>query len=70
MMGKLHVSDADGRWYVGMDASRALYTVLGYRRLVWLSSLPGMCGMMDVGYGWFARHRVRLGRWLGPRGKG
>jgi predicted DCC family thiol-disulfide oxidoreductase YuxK len=64
MMGKLHVSDAEGRWYVGMDASRALYAVLGYRRLVWLSCLPGVAGMMNIGYGWFARHRVRLGRWL------
>ena len=38
MMGRLHVQDARGEWYVGMDASRALYAVLGYRRLVHLSS--------------------------------
>lgn len=41
MMGKLHLRDVDGRWFIGMDASRALYAVLGYRRLVWLSCLPG-----------------------------
>ncbi|MDZ7854008.1 MAG: DUF393 domain-containing protein [Halomonas sp.] len=67
MMGRLHVQDAEGRWYIGMDASRALYTVLGYRRLVWLSTLPGITGMMDAGYRWFARRRLRLGRWLKRR---
>ncbi|AMC99904.1 ion transporter [Halomonas chromatireducens] len=34
MMGKLHVRDAKGCWFIGMDASRALYAVLGYRRLL------------------------------------
>ncbi|WP_445156866.1 thiol-disulfide oxidoreductase DCC family protein [Halomonas sp. E14] len=29
MMGRLHALDAQGRWYIGMDASRALYAVLG-----------------------------------------
>ncbi len=67
MMGRLHLQDARGQWYIGMDASRALYAVLGYRRLVWLSSLPGLAGVMDAGYRWFARRRVRLGRWLERR---
>lgn len=69
MMGRLHVRDAHGRWFVGMDASRALYAVLGYRRLVWVSTLPGLGGLMDTGYRWFARHRLRLGRWLERRGE-
>jgi len=67
MMGRLHLSDGRGRWFIGMDASRALYAVLGYRRLVWLSTLPGLAGLMDAGYRWFARRRVRLGRWLERR---
>ena len=49
MMGRLHLRDAAGRWFIGMDASRALYAVLGYRRLVWLSTLPGVAGPMDAG---------------------
>ncbi|MGE4533964.1 thiol-disulfide oxidoreductase DCC family protein [Halomonas sp.] len=69
MMGRLHLRDAAGRWFIGMDASRALYAVLGYRRLVWLSTLPGVAGPMDAGYRWFARRRVRLGRWLARRGR-
>ncbi|CAM4047590.1 DUF393 domain-containing protein [Vreelandella rituensis] len=67
MMGKLHVLDSQGAWYIGMDASRALYAVLGYRRLVWLSCLPGVCGVMDAGYRFFARRRVRLGQWWEKR---
>jgi len=67
MMGRLHVRDARQRWFIGMDASRALYAVLGYRRLVWLSTLPGIAGLMDAGYRWFARRRIRLGRWLERR---
>ncbi|MBE0488431.1 MAG: DUF393 domain-containing protein [Halomonas sp.] len=67
MMGRLHLQDAEGRWFIGMDASRALYAVLGYRRLVWLSCLPGVAPLMDAGYHWFARRRVRLGRWLARR---
>lgn len=63
MMGKLHVRDAQGHWFIGMEASRALYAVLGYRRMVWLSSLPGLAGGMNAGYRWFASRRVRLGRW-------
>ncbi|WP_447529312.1 thiol-disulfide oxidoreductase DCC family protein [Vreelandella sp. TE19] len=63
LMGKLHVLDNNGAWYIGMDASRALYSVLGYRRWVWLSCLPGLRGVMNAGYRLFARHRVRLGQW-------
>ncbi|QTF93599.1 DCC1-like thiol-disulfide oxidoreductase family protein [Halomonas sp. BM-2019] len=56
-------------WFIGLDASRALYTALGYRRLVWLSSLAGVAPLMDAGYRWFSRRRGRLGRWLAGRGE-
>lgn len=67
MMGKLHVLDNQGRWYIGMDASRALYAVLGYRRLVWISCLPVVSAVMDASYRFFARRRVRLGQWWEKR---
>ncbi|MBE0464699.1 MAG: thiol-disulfide oxidoreductase DCC family protein [Halomonadaceae bacterium] len=63
LMGQLHVRDNEGNWYVGMDASRALYATLGYRRLVKLSCLPGLRGVMNAGYRFFARRRIRLGQW-------
>ncbi|WP_246009104.1 DCC1-like thiol-disulfide oxidoreductase family protein [Vreelandella nanhaiensis] len=61
-MGQLRLKDRNGQWYVGTDASRALYAILGYRRLVRLSCLPGLRRVMDAGYRFFARRRVRLGR--------
>ncbi|MGP9765798.1 thiol-disulfide oxidoreductase DCC family protein [Halomonas sp. AOP13-D3-9] len=67
MMGQLHLRDSQGAWFIGMDASRALYAVLGYRRLVRLSCLPGLYGAMNAGYRFFARRRIRLGRWWEKR---
>ena len=67
MMGQLHLLDSKGIWYVGMDASRALYAVLGYRRLVKLSCLPGLRNVMNSGYRFFARRRIRLGQWWEKR---
>lgn len=62
MMGKLHLLDARGHWIVGMDASRALYATLGYRRWLWFSMLPGMRQALDLGYRLFAKLRPWLGR--------
>lgn len=67
MMGQLHLRGSQGNWYIGMDASRALYAVLGYRRLVRMSCLPGLYGAMNAGYRFFARRRIRLGRWWEKR---
>lgn len=50
MMGQLHLQGSKGVWYIGMDASRALHAVLGYRRLVKIPCLPGMHGLMNTGY--------------------
>ncbi|MGE6606323.1 DCC1-like thiol-disulfide oxidoreductase family protein [Halomonas sp. NPDC076908] len=70
-MGQLHLRNSLGAWYIGMDASRALYAVLGYRRLVRFSCLPGVRGLMNTGYRFFARRRIRLGQWWEKRkGKG
>lgn len=63
MMGQLHLRDSKGTWYIGMDASRALYAVLGYRRLVRFSCLPVISGLMNAGYRFFARRRIRFGQW-------
>ncbi|MBY5929647.1 DUF393 domain-containing protein [Halomonas sp. DP8Y7-3] len=62
MMGKLHLLDARGHWIVGMDASRALYATLGYRRWLSFSMLPGMRQALDLGYRLFAKLRPWLGR--------
>tara|TARA_R100001369_G_scaffold2104_2_gene6693 strand:+ start:27913 stop:28290 length:378 start_codon:yes stop_codon:yes gene_type:complete len=67
MMGQLHLRDSPGKWYIGMDASRALYAVLGYRRLVRFSCLPGVHSIMNAGYRFFARRRIWLGQWWEKR---
>ncbi|MGO2240873.1 MAG: thiol-disulfide oxidoreductase DCC family protein [Halomonas sp.] len=67
MMGQLHLRDGQGKWYIEMDANRALYAVLGYRRLVWISCLPGIRGLMNAGYRFFARRRIRIGQWWEKR---
>ena len=60
MLGKLHLRDATGHWFIGMDASRALYATLGHRRWVRLSSVPGVRGLLNIGYLGFARLRPWL----------
>lgn len=64
LMGRLYALDGAGRWYRGMDSSRALYAVLGYRWLVGLSSLPGLRQLLDRLYLAVAKRRHRLGRWF------
>lgn len=67
-MSQLHLRDSRGEWYIGMDANRALYAVLGYRRLVRVSLLTGftqrdVCRLPVF----FARRRIRLGQWWEKR---
>lgn len=65
LMGRLYALDGEGRWYAGMDSTRALYVVLGYRGRVKLSSLPGLGVMLDRLYLAVAKRRNRIGRWIG-----
>ncbi|MFC3294301.1 thiol-disulfide oxidoreductase DCC family protein [Modicisalibacter luteus] len=65
LMGRLFALDSEGRWYAGMDSTRALYAVLGYRGWVRLSSLPGLDMMLDRLYLAVAKRRNRIGRWVG-----
>ncbi len=62
--GRIIRGDGLSAW---TPAGRALYAVLGYRRLVRLSCLPGLRSMMDAGYRFFARRRIRLGPWWEKR---
>lgn len=64
LMGRLYALDGQGYWYAGMDSTRALYAVLGYRHWVRLSSLPGLKKPLDRLYLAIAKRRNRLGKWL------
>ncbi|MBB5017591.1 putative DCC family thiol-disulfide oxidoreductase YuxK [Chitinivorax tropicus] len=65
LMARLHALGEDGRLYTGMDAARAMYTAIGAGWLVAPTRLPGLRQLTDAAYRLFARHRLRIGRWLG-----
>ncbi|SEI39812.1 Predicted thiol-disulfide oxidoreductase YuxK, DCC family [Allopseudospirillum japonicum] len=65
MMRVLHVQDAKGNWYLGMDASRYLYRQLGYTTWIALSELPLLRQLCNLAYAIFARIRPYLS--LGSR---
>lgn len=50
----------DGRWIRGVEVFRQLYRAIGLGPLVWTSRLPGISQLLDCGYRFFARHRLRL----------
>ena len=60
MMATIHARDAEGNWLEGVDVFRALYRAVGFTRLVAASRLPGLRGLLDLGYAGFSRYRLTL----------
>jgi predicted DCC family thiol-disulfide oxidoreductase YuxK len=60
LMSRIHARLADGTIVEGVEVFRRLYAALGSSRLVALSRLPGLAPLLDLGYRWFARNRLRL----------
>jgi predicted DCC family thiol-disulfide oxidoreductase YuxK len=60
LMTKIHGRLPDGRVVTGVEVFRQLYTAVGFGRLVWLSRLPLVAPLLDLGYRWFAKNRMRL----------
>jgi predicted DCC family thiol-disulfide oxidoreductase YuxK len=63
LMRVMHVQDAAGHLYLGVDAFLALWLGLPglrYRRLSWLLGLPGLHLLAVLGYRVFARLRHLL----------
>jgi len=65
--GVLHGIRHDGVVVRGMDAVREAYRSVGLGWLTAPTSLPGLKWAADRLYGWFARNRTALGRFLEPR---
>lgn len=65
LMGRMHAVRADGALLVGMDAIRAIYAAIGLGWLLAPTRLPFIKPLADWGYLQFARHRMRISRWLG-----
>jgi predicted DCC family thiol-disulfide oxidoreductase YuxK len=64
----MHVRDPSGRWFRGGEAVIRIAAALPSLRLIaWTARLPGVPGLMDVGYRLVARNRQSLSRLLGEQ---
>ena len=59
-MARIRGRLADGSFIEGVEVFRRLYAAVGFGWLVALTRVPGMSHLLDIGYGWFAEHRLRL----------
>ncbi|MFM7162371.1 MAG: thiol-disulfide oxidoreductase DCC family protein [Planctomycetaceae bacterium] len=60
LMAELHGRLPTGEVTRGVETFRQLLLALDFRWTVGLSRLPGVRQVLDVGYGLFARNRLRL----------
>ena len=60
LMAEIHGRLADGRIITGVEVFRRLYSAVGFRRIVWLTRLPIVSQLLDLGYRIFARNRLKL----------
>jgi len=60
LMDRIHARLPDGTLLEGLEVLRQLYTAVGWARLVAVTRLPGVAQLLDLGYRWFARNRLRL----------
>ena len=60
LMGRIHARLADGTIVEGVEVFRRLYAAVGFPRLVAITRLPGLAQLLDLGYRWFAKNRLRL----------
>jgi len=62
LMAQMHGRLPDGTWVTGVEVFRRMYAAVGFGFLVALSRCPGVAQLLDVGYAWFARNRLK---WTG-----
>lgn len=66
LMTLLHVRDAHGRWFVGVEAFEQAYRAAGLETLAGWWGSRRLRPLLSRLYGWVARHRKLLSR-LRPR---
>ena len=59
-MARIHGRLPDGTWVEGVEVFRRLYAAVGFGILVAPTRLPGIAQLLDLGYRWFAKNRLRL----------
>ncbi len=60
LMREIHGRHADGRWVVGVEVFREIYSRVGFQKLASISKLPIIRSLLEVGYKCFAWPRYRL----------
>ncbi len=66
LMARIQGRLPDGTWIEGVEVFRRLYSAVGFGPVVWVTRLPVISQLMNLGYRVFARNRLRLtGRCLG-----
>ncbi len=60
LMAQMHGRLPGGTWLTGVEVFRRMYAAVGFGAVVWLSRLPLISQLLDVGYSVFARYRLQL----------
>lgn len=60
LMAEIHGRLPDGTWVTGVEVFRRLYTAVGFGPVVWLTRLPIVTQILNLGYRVFAKNRLRL----------
>ena len=65
LMGVIHGVFPDGRVVKKVAVFREAYRAIGLGWLLAPTAWPGLNWLADLGYEWFARHRMGIGKLLG-----
>lgn len=60
LMARIQARLPDGTFIEGVEVFRRMYAAAGFAPIVALTRLPGISQLLDLGYRWFAKNRLRL----------
>ncbi len=60
LMARIHARLPDGTLVEGVEVFRRMYAAVGFGTLVTLTRIPGVSHILEAGYRWFAKNRLRL----------
>jgi len=67
LMGVIHGVFPDGRMVKKVEVFREAYRAVGLGWLLAPTGWPGLRWLADIGYEWFARNRMSLGKFFGRK---
>jgi predicted DCC family thiol-disulfide oxidoreductase YuxK len=60
LMARIQGRLPDGSFVEGVEVFRRMYSAAGLGPIVALTRIPGISHLLDLGYHWFAKNRLRL----------